>query len=284
MADPILVRRRELGLDVRDRRRLAREINNMVWRAYGTNGNAPSSESDSNLADTERPLASPDEIEALRLYCGIPILSDLNTDHLNAAEQKLWAGMMTAAYQWRDRHLEEPGLSFVLLSEPGKSWLYSGYGCGKTHVARALMFSRSKLHWTGTVEGSVLYADRACYFRAAEIMALFDQDGFSPESIAKAGTRVVVVDDLGREGNLRWEKRTPEAQRAEKQARYFRLIDHCYWSKPRISLILTANMNRAGLTEFLGEASMSRLDEMAPAGFMWDLSGLPDVRRVRSGR
>ncbi|MCA9936218.1 MAG: hypothetical protein KC415_19930, partial [Anaerolineales bacterium] len=71
-------------------------------------------------------------------------------------------------------------------------------------------------------------------------------------------------------------------QQKELQARYYDLINYCY--KQQISVIITSNFRFDELARYLGGASWSRLMEMAPDGYMVDITGVRDYRPIAGGR
>lgn len=95
-------------------------------------------------------------------------------------------------------------------------------------------------------------------------------------------SEVVVIDDIGREGVLPYVSK--EMQTAEMQNRYYRVIDFVYRrfknGKPCPSLILTSNMRVDELKQFLGGANWTRLEEMAPEGYIHDLTGVRNYRLI----
>jgi len=225
------------------------------------------------------------DIESMVLVQNIARLSDLQFDHMRHDWQvELLDGVIGGAEQWKQQHIERPGLSFIMLSGRDRKAGTDGYGCGKTHIAKALFWSRA---YVVQAEGSIggkqsLTPDRAIFFRARELMAKFDEADYALARMIPRNTRVVVIDDVGREGTLRYEKRDPETQAAERRNRYFSVIDYCY--DKRISVVMSSNCSMQEFRAVVGEVSMDRLQEMAPKGFMWDMTGLPSVRKERSGR
>ena len=95
------------------------------------------------------------------------------------------------------------------------------------------------------------------------------------------GVPIVVIDDVGSEQQIEYAG-GEERQAIERQYRYFKVVEHCYTFV--ISLVITSNLELKALAERVGGRSWSRLQEMAPPGFIVDLSGAPDYRKVRSGR
>lgn len=195
---------------------------------------------------------------------------------------------------------------------------FDGYGCGKTTIARAMYASSQHIavpveEWQPPTSTSLNYlAQRlgvteeqarktleearqtrtlvrpaqlvgGVWITAPELMERMDDKDFrvarligSPEV-----NRVVVIDDVGREGELRFSKRDDDPQLKEKQARYYRVINYCYELFQQgcgISLIVTSNLRLKPLAEFLGGASWSRLLQMSPSGFMRDMTGVRNYR------
>jgi hypothetical protein len=98
---------------------------------------------------------------------------------------------------------------------------------------------------------------------------------------------VVVIDEVGQEKAIPYIGASAEAQKAEKQARLFRVIQYCYTYK--IGMVITSNLKVSQLESLLGRAAWSRLQEMAPRGFilsLWEADGrpLPDWRVKAGGR
>lgn len=195
---------------------------------------------------------------------------------------------------------------------------FDGYGCGKTTIARAMFDSCQQVatplsDWTPPTATSLRYlAGRlnisdeeaaamlaaarqkshhdkpsqvlpgGIWLTAPELMEQMDNKEFSVGQLigSPATTKVVVIDDVGREGELRFSKRD-ETQLLEKQARYYRVINHCYDLFQQgygISLIVTSNLRLKALAEFLGGASWTRLLQMAPNGCVRDMTGVRNYR------
>jgi hypothetical protein len=158
-------------------------------------------------------------------------------------------------------------------------------GTGKTHIARAILWSICY-----TVDGAQV-APVGKFFVGRVVMELL-ADGERVSALIPTGVRygdasgkcpIVVLDDVGSEGNLAYVG--AGNQELEIQARYFSVINHCYENK--ISLIITGSNNCGNLkamAAYLGPRSWDRLNQMAPAGFMVDLSGAPSYRIAAGGR
>lgn len=155
-------------------------------------------------------------------------------------------------------------------------------GTGKTHIAKALLWSMSYTLEDGTPVG---YPGR--FFVASDLMMLMNptrsEIGMmeTPRPSSFIGNApMIVIDDLGTEQSIPFIK--ADEQKTEIQARYFRVIDYCYqW---QTTMVITSNLSIKQLQDYLGPRNWDRLGQMAPAGFMIDLTGVPSWRKKESGR
>jgi len=202
-------------------------------------------------------------------------LSALDTSHPQVATA------VQAARDWqarrRDGHLD----ASLVLSGP--------YGTGKTHIARAIL-------WT-TVDGPEGHLDAwvpaGKFYMANDLLLLMaaHQDRTTgmvsaPRPSTLVGSApLVVIDDIGGQQSLPYISKDEQAM--EIHARYFRFIDYCYTSM--IGIIATTNLsiaggNRSDFAQHIGGRAFDRLSQMAPAGFMVGLHGVPSWRVKSSGR
>lgn len=197
---------------------------------------------------------------------------------------------ITAARNWQalrrrqlDQERHDPSVrpfASLVLAAPN-------YGCGKTHIALAAFWSVALFDH----DAPIAPAGRS--FMAAALIQSLDGDTPPQTQIGRRwkdddgnqyGTPLVLIDDVGTEGALEFvaERR----QEAEMHARYFKAIDYCY--QQGIGVLLTSNLPLTGngkvLADHIGGRAWSRLLEMAPAGLMVDMSGVPDYRRKAGGR
>jgi DNA replication protein DnaC len=157
-------------------------------------------------------------------------------------------------------------------------------GTGKTHIAKAVLWSMAYTLDDGTAVG---YAGK--FFVASDLISLLSptrNDYGVTETPRPAqfigNAPIVVIDDVGSEGTIAYIKTDDETQAAEIQARYFRVVDYCYsWN---VSLVITSNLSIPQLAQHVGRRSWDRLGQMAPAGFMIDMTGVPSWRQRMSGR
>lgn len=131
------------------------------------------------------------------------------------------------------------------------------------------------------------------FFTAADLMEKLgggiDDDGrkITERAGAIIGFRseIVVIDDVGREGVIPFVAK--EVQQAEMQNRYYRVVDYCYRrfknGEPCPSLVLTSNMRVEKLKHYLGGAVWTRLEEMCPQGFIHDMTGVRNYRKLARG-
>ncbi len=205
-------------------------------------------------------------------------LSQLNQSHPKIKK------MVDICHEWRQRKLDGYADASIVLTGP--------VGTGKTHVARAVLWSICY-----TVGGNDAgYVGK--FFMASDLLIAMtpytdgsgmliiprpaEVVGSAPVTIdgQEMGVPIVVIDDIGSEQTIPYINKENYSQ--EIRARYFRIINYCY--ERNISLVITSNLSIEQLGDFLGRRSWSRLGEMAPRGFMVDLTGVPDWRQRNGGR
>lgn len=210
-------------------------------------------------------------------------LSQLDINH-----HPLVKTAITAARSWVERKKTYPAASLILVASPvminGRADINrTGYGCGKTHIARAIMWAQYIADEDGTP-----VAPCGRFFMARDLIELL-RENEPAELIPQThrvgdstygGSHAVIIDDVGTEGVLQYISK--EAQQHELWARYFEVVNYCYTAG--ISVVITANATLDDLALHLGGRCWSRLLEMAPKGFVIDMTGVPDYRRQTSGR
>lgn len=147
-------------------------------------------------------------------------------------------------------------------------------GTGKTHIAKAILWSIYNSLDDGTPVAPV-----GRFFIADELIQALEP-GERPGTMIPQDCPVIVIDDVGSEQNVPYV--ATEQQANEIQNRYFKVIDYCYtW---QVSIVITTNLSLKDLAGRVGKRCWSRLEQMAPIGFMVDMAGVPDYRRQSSGR
>lgn len=250
------------------------QLKNFVDQAVRTN---PAGATDAAAAAERSPVT-------LTPYAPVT-LSELDTDwHPRVAEA------VDLARDWQRRKRKQANASLVLVARGIEGDVdRTGYGCGKTHIALACLWS---ICYTADGQpflpvGKFYLANDVVSRRHDEPIStllrpkayLAQQDEETYELMAEHPP-VVVIDDVGTEERIVYV--ASANQDAARQARYYELVNHCYTHG--ISLIITANMPLDQLAQHIGGRAWSRLLEMAPSGFMLDMSGVPDYRRKVGGR
>lgn len=214
-------------------------------------------------------------------HFGLKTLDTLTTNHMNPEQAKLFSGVIGRVYDWQREVEKEPSRSFILSSR--------FVGIGKTHIAEAICDSfRLKFLEAGSEasftngEPNFRLLKRAKLVTGKELMEAMNSAEYKNEYFLPQHFSAIVLDDIGREGSIKFEKRDEESQEAEKQARYFHLIDHLYKTR-RAALFITTNLTLEELPEFFGLASWSRLKELCAFRYMVEIkSELPDMRVVKA--
>lgn len=215
-------------------------------------------------------------------YYNRPTLDQLDCSHSGVRRA------VDAARVWKDRYNaamnpanESPARApSLILSGPN--------GTGKTHIARAIQWSRASCPVDETGEPLVAMARPAGrWFDAADLVLALapTQTEWRTVEYASVGQLIgpapfAIVDDLGGEGTIPFV--AASEQSFERQARWFRFVDFCY--DRQVSLIITTNLDiqSGALAEWVGRRAWDRLGEMAPTGQMVGLWDVPSWR-VRAG-
>lgn len=176
---------------------------------------------------------------------------------------------VNTARAWGKRKADTPEISLVLCGN---------YGTGKTHIAKAILWSICY-----TMDGEPV-APIGKFFLANDLIQLMKAGNSPRELIGDAP--ILVIDDVGSEQNI--EFIAAKLQDRELEGRYFRIVDYC--NQHNISVIVTSNLlpsgddESKGVAQVMGGRAWSRLMEMAPKGFVVTLFGVDDYRVKRSGR
>lgn len=197
---------------------------------------------------------------------------------VNAARewQKLRSWQVAENKRQRDANEEitvKPNASLVLLATAKDPVNCTGYGCGKTHIAKAVLWSDAFI-----LDGKP-FSPSGNFYESSRLIANLDGD---TQPSAEIGGPILVIDDVGAEGMIPFIKQDEKSQAYERHARYFKAINYCY--DKGVSVVITANLTTDQLAAHIGGRSWSRLLEMAPKRLIVDLTGVPDYRRKQGGR
>lgn len=211
-------------------------------------------------------------------------LSDIDASH------PLVATAVTAARTWVNRYNtfdpDTDRAPWLILSGPN--------GTGKTLIARVIFwaFRSTTVIYEGYDYGDGPAPDiridcpTGRFWPAHELMELLapprDDAGAVGIGTTVGTAPVVVIDDVGAEGVLQYVGK--EYQEYERTTRYFRFFDFCYVRGNSIPGVLTTNLTLSQLAAHVGPRAWDRLCEMAPAGQMVDMSGVPSWRVKAGGR
>jgi hypothetical protein len=225
-------------------------------------------------ADPPPPPPPPDPIwdptiEEINDYIsrrGWPRLGEISIRHLGEdreAAQKLLHAVGTASQVIRDLRDGRRGMALILYAYPvDAESARTGYGCGKSHIAESIHRANAIVQYSPGYPDSLNLRPRGSFYDARTLMGLFDGEEFNR--------------DIGREGNLQWEKRDPEIQLQEKRHRYFSILDYC--QTRGINLVITTNLRPPELGNYLGGAAWSRIQQMCPKPNRINMTGIPDIR------
>ncbi len=149
----------------------------------------------------------------------------------------------------------------------------SGYGVGKSHLARAAVQFLSSCHWVDRL--GVTNRRKPIFLNAVEMLRSikdsWNVNGRTVEALFRGWTDdALVLDDYGKQ----YVKGESAGWGAEQ---FYTLIDGLYQGGQ--SLLITSNLTPEEMEVSLGGASMSRLYELTggPAGWI-NMSALPDWR------
>lgn len=236
----------------------------------------------------EAMIAVREEVESI-----LAPLRALSVDEMTDDNAASFTAAVDKAMEWRREALtRRRGLSFVI-SGP--------VGIGKTTIMKSLANSSVYVYFVTSPSGGIedytlvsqsRFLDAPTLIRDLENTeigrVLVGDSRWSKQRDGEFPIKALFIDDLGREGTIPFVASADQDE--ERQRRYWSLFDFCYEKK--VSLVISSNVPLIGIDggfnpEFvgiIGEAAFDRLVEMAPAGFMFDLSGLPSARHGLGGR
>lgn len=228
-------------------------------------------------------------------WLGVTSLDSLRTDHMPAGAARQYQAGLTAVRQWRGRleriFPKDPCGRMFTVCSPDK-------GGGKTHMAQAVLDSfyavapegdEYRVYEDGHTNFS-LDKRGGRFFTAKDLMdamALIDGDKVTIHSVVRPHDRIVIVDDVGREGKRKWTTQDDESQAKTTQQLYYDFFNWCYLRTTAgnsVNIFLTSNLMWDELAGFFNDATMSRINEMSPKGHVWEMKNVPDYRNIKSGR
>lgn len=175
-------------------------------------------------------------------------------------------------------------------------------GVGKTHIARAIWWSIVLRVMDAPDVPGQAGKPRQGYECSDQPLGKFTVSndliaGFGSSTDPETGVTVpvraadrigyppmLIIDDVGLEQSIQFVGK--EFQEAERHARFFSILNHCYGN---VSVIITTNLDWARLSTHIGKRAADRLQQMAPRmasgdSFIVDLFGVPSYRRKVGGR
>lgn len=238
-----------------------------------TNGTGPAVAPAPLPVETWEP--SQDDFDKAYAVLGVPKWEDFRFDHLPADEAKTLQTAISAVKTYIVESKKKRGLSLILIASKVDN-IRTGYGCGKTTLAQIVHGSFYRSVWAESIKNSLRVSKAGSFYEARKLMAKFDAPNFDLHNFLTSICDVLIIDDVGREGNLRYEKRDPEIQAQEKRDRYYSIINHCYTN--RIPVVITSNLTSRELADHLGGATWSRLLNLAPKEYRVNMTGITDMR------
>ena len=192
----------------------------------------------------------------------IPALGDLEITHPHLM------GAIQTCRKWRTRRQNVPNASLVLIGP---------CGTGKTTILETLMWA--ELNIIILDDGETIFQGReGMVFNANNALQRLGGDTH-PMSIF-GRRKIIGIDDVGRGDPLKFVPK--ESQETSRHFRYQKIFDYAY--RAGVSLVLAVNIPPNELKAEIGDAAHSRLDEMAPKGYIYDMGKVPSYRKIRSGR
>lgn len=220
------------------------------------------------------PKLTREQEEKIITNAGYPLLSQLTIDN-----EKLNHAINTIT-QWVNDQKAGPSKQSLLLSSPPTA-ITSGFGVGKTTLARAAAFMA---YGCITIKAGLSNESHENIIKLskAELNGTFYTEQAAMKSVREERypqKGVIIIDDIGRGGSIEFIAK--DEQKAERQNRYFLLVDHCY--RHNLPMILTMNLTKMQFIDCIGQATWSRVAEMIGPTRLINLSGLPDYREKIGG-
>lgn len=227
-------------------------------------------------------------------FLGLTSPVPVTTKSLDLNRHSQVRAAVEAAGSWKNRLKTTPEASLVLKSKTK--------GVGKTHIAESIWWS---VFFTAPDGYGGQYKQPSCpMFNAVnffpKVYALLE-NGESLDKTIRPRERMsqgkvildtnhhpfIIIDDLGQEQKPQYVAK--ELWNEVRTSTWFSVFNHCY--RKKIGMVVTTNLtdkpdSMTGHTIFswIGEAAYDRLLEMAPMGYMIDMSSVGSYRIEKSGR
>ena len=183
-----------------------------------------------------------------------------------------------AARNWTYAAAQGQARGLVLWSEAhtGPHGETLGYGCGKTHLARAAFDYLRQCVWTDPETGlnrrvRVTFLNMVDFY--AQIRDLYAKSQPEYPLFNDWASGHVILDDLGKE-------HVSAESRPWAREKLYRLLDRVYETR---ALLLTSNLNPEQLETHLGGAAWSRLVGLCGEQGFINMSEIPDYRLRKAG-
>lgn len=195
--------------------------------------------------------------------------------HMTADQRASFVQVMEVVVRYISELRNDHPPSMIISSVPSTE--SGGYGCGKTSLATFIHHNNCAAYGND-VDGGVITKPLGTFISAYHLISQFDEKDFKVIDFLSTIGNLLVIDDLGREGTLKFESRDRASQMAGVHTRYSTIINHCYRS--RIPIVITTNLSGSQMEELIGGDGRSRLRQMVPPEYRINMSGIPDYRDV----
>jgi len=190
-------------------------------------------------------------------------------EQLDPTHHPLVVTAIGAAKKWQRDRKTSRFASLVLMSAADpKNKDATGYGTGKTHIAKACY--HTDLYYYNDGDKWVPHCPAGKFYEANVIIQAAGAGYFL--DVRKGN--ILVIDDIGTEKTIPFVAAVDQA--GEIVDRYTGIVDKCY--TVGISLILTSNLQLGDFKRHIGGRAWSRLQQMAGPGCIVDMTGVTDYR------
>lgn len=220
-------------------------------------------------------------------HFGLTTLRTIDKSHMDEDARAELSAVFGKLREWKERLKTVPDASFVLLGNPG---------IGKTHIARAAHDSMCSVQhgFDDMIDlndpDSLSLIRHSRFYTAKEVMSVLVDGTFKIETrtvykdfqpMQVQQIKMIVIDEVGREGKIQWEKADYESQESAKRDHYFTLINKMVG---KCGFFMTSNVTALQFREFFDGATYSRIMGMCAPGHIYEMTKVPDYRTIISGR